>query len=141
MNFYLHYQIGRVGFATLIDEIKEIARTKTIFTESNLPKNVTGFFELRKRRVCLFDLPNFLGIETSKNFEIIVTEINNGWVGFKVEKVYGVIASGEVLPYPLLIQKKDYLNGLLINGKEILQILSLRKILSGVRFKAIQKYL
>ncbi len=127
--------------ATSVSEIKEVVRSKNLSTNTRLPKNVAGFFELRGRRICLFDLPSFLDIETSGNYEIIVAEINKFSIGFKVEKVYGIVSTEELLPYPELVTKKDYLIGVIKKKDEILQVLSFVKILSGPRLKAIQKYL
>ncbi|MEO0095585.1 MAG: chemotaxis protein CheW [candidate division WOR-3 bacterium] len=141
MNHYLYYQIGKIKMATSVSEIKEVVRSKNLSTNTRLPKNVAGFFELRGRRICLFDLPSFLDIETSGNYEIIVAEINKFSIGFKVEKVYGIVSTEELLPYPELVTKKDYLIGVIKKKDEILQVLSFVKILSGPRLKAIQKYL
>lgn len=141
MNYYLYYQIGKIKMATDISEIKEIIRPKKIVFEEKLPKNLAGFCELRGKRLCIFDLPVFLSIEQENYFEVIITEIDKILVGFKVGKVYGIVATDEITPYPKITETKDYLMGIIKKEEEIIQVLSFKKILSGTRLKAIQKYL
>ncbi len=141
MNYYIHYRIGTIKFASPIDEVKEITRTKKLTTAESLPKNIVGFFELRGKRICLFNLPSFLGIETGAEFEVILTETNDTSVGFRVEKVYGIVYAEKTIPYPHIVPKKDFLTGVIKHESEILQVLSFTRILSGTRLKAIQKIL
>lgn len=141
MNFYLYYQISSVKFATPIEEIKEVARTKNLITEEKLPKNIAGLFELRGKRICIFDLPAFLEIHPDSDFEIIIVTTNEHYVGFKVGKIFGIVSASDIKPYPEIAGKKEYLKGVILHNKELLQVLSLTKILSGPRLKAIQKYL
>lgn len=141
MNYYLYYQIGKIKMATDISEVKEILRPKKINFEEKLPKNLAGFCEFRGKRLYIFDLPIFLDIEQGKEFEVIISEINNALIGFKVEKVYGIVTTDEIFPYPEITQAKDYLIGIIKKDEEIIQLLSFSKIISGSRLKAIQKYL
>lgn len=141
MNSYLYYQISSIKLATSIEEIKEVARTKNLITKDKLPRNIVGFFELRGKRICIFDLPAFLDIKPDSDFEIILITTNEHYVGFKVGKISGIISTDDIKPYPEIVGKKEYLKGVILHNKEILQVLSLAKILSGPRLKAIQKYL
>ncbi|MGQ9465473.1 MAG: chemotaxis protein CheW [bacterium] len=141
MKPYLSYQIGLIKFATPIEEIKEVARAKNISVEDKLPRNIAGFFELRGKKICIFDLASFLDIKADEGFEIIITEAKQHYVGFKVEKILGIVSADEVVPYPEVVQAKDYLMGIITYDKELLQVISFYKILSGPRLKAIQKYL
>ncbi len=141
MNYFLCYQIGRAKFATAIEEVKEIARTKNLITARELPKNITGFFDLRGRRICVFNLPLFLEIETDNDFEIILSEMHHEIFGFKVEKILNIVSTEAIFPYPEFAQARDYLKGIIKQDGQILQVISFFKILSGARLKAIQKYL
>jgi len=141
VNYYLYYQIGKVKMATDINEIKEIIRPKNIVFEEKLPKNLAGSCEFRGKRLWIFDLPVFLGIKQGKDFEVIISGINETLIGFKVEKVYGIVSTDEIYPYPEIAETKEYLMGIIKNEEEIIQVLSLVKILSGTRLKSIQKYL
>uniref|UniRef100_A0A7V0Z6Y6 CheW-like domain-containing protein n=1 Tax=candidate division WOR-3 bacterium TaxID=2052148 RepID=A0A7V0Z6Y6_UNCW3 len=127
--------------ATDINEIKEIIRPKNIVFEGKIPKNLAGFCEFRGKRLWVFDLAVFLGIEQGKDFEIIIAEINETLIGFKVGKVYGIVSTDEIFPYPGIVETKDYLMGIIKSDQEIIQVLSFVKIISGARLKAIQKYL
>ncbi|MGB9721592.1 MAG: chemotaxis protein CheW [bacterium] len=141
MNYFLYYQIGKIRFATGIEEIKEIARVKHLITDNELPKNIAGFIDLRGSRICIFDLPSFLDIQVNGNFEIIITQKDEKYIGFKVEKISGIVNADKIFPYPHIVKTKEYLKGIVKHDKEILQILSFQKILSGTRLKAIQKFL
>ncbi|MEO0185054.1 MAG: chemotaxis protein CheW [candidate division WOR-3 bacterium] len=141
MNYFLYYQIGKIKFATGIEEIKEIVRVRNLIKDTGLPKNIAGFIDLRGSRICIFDLPAFLEIQINSNFEIIITELNQKYVGFKVQKIFGIVNAEQVIPYPHIVKAKDYLKGVVKQDNEILQILSFHTILSGPRLKAIQKFL
>ncbi len=141
MKYYLYYQIGKIKIATEIAEIKEIIRPKNINFEEKLPKNIFGFCEFRGKRLYIFDLASFLDVQPGKDFEVIISEINKTMIGFKVEKVYGIVSADEIHPYPEITGAKDFLIGIIIKEEEIIQLLSLTRIMSGARLKAIQKYL
>ncbi len=139
MNYFVSYQIGSIRFASPIKEIGEIVRIKQINTVGKLPKYIAGFFELRGKKIWLFDLPVFLNVETHQNFEIILTEMTNINIGLKVEKVLGIVNADKIFPYPDIVHQKDFLTGVIKNGKDILQVISFFRLLSGQRLKAIQK--
>ncbi len=127
--------------ATAISEVKEIIRPKNLNFEEKLPKNLAGFCEFRGKKLWVFDLPLFLQIEHGKEFEVIIAEINKALIGFKVDKVYGIVSADEIFPYPEITQAGNYLIGIIKKDEEIIQLLSFSKIMSGARLKAIHKYL
>lgn len=141
MNYFLFYKIGDIKIATEINETKEVIRPRQIIYDEKLPKNLAGFFELRGKKLWIYDLPGFLDIESGKDFEVIVTEINRILIGFKVEKVYGIVSAERIIPYPEIVGAKDYLTGVIKTKEGILQVLSFTKLLAGPRLKAIKKYL
>ena len=140
-RYYLKYFIGKVVFATPIEEVKEIARPKEIIEKAGLAKNLAGYFRLRKQRILLFDLPGFLKLNSRKEFEVIVSAIDGRPIGFKVNKVLGIVVSDKLSPFPELVKPKKFLKGVIKDGKEFIQVLSFENLLSGSRLKTIKKYL
>ncbi|MCX7995123.1 MAG: chemotaxis protein CheW [candidate division WOR-3 bacterium] len=141
MNYYLYYQIGKITIATSISEIKEVIRPKTITADEKLPKNILGWCLLRGEKLLIFDLPQFLGIKSNQNFEVIVSEINKILIGFKTEKIHGIFSSDRIIPYPDIVKPGEYMVGIIKKNGEILQVLSFKKILSGVRLRSLSRYL
>ncbi len=141
MNYYLKFAIGNVLFAVPIDEVKEIARPKSVEKNEKMLKDIFGSFVSRKRKIILYDLPQFLKIEPINKFEVIVSEMNERQLGFKVDKVFGVIAVEKLEPIPDLAKPKNYLRGVIREGEDLVQVLSLTRLLSGIRFTNLKKYL
>ncbi len=141
MNYYLKFEIGKAALATPIQEVKEIARPKTILQQKKIPKNVTGFFKLRGKTVPLFDLPHILNSGTTESFEVIVAEIDKTLVGFKVDMVSGILMASELMSVPTIARAKHFVEGIIQEGENIVQVLSLRKLISGARLRSIKKYL
>lgn len=141
MNYYLKFEIGNTALAAPIQEVKEIARPKTILRQKRISKNVAGFFKLRGRTVPLFDLPHLLNSGTTESFEVIVAEIDKTLVGFKVDLVSGILSADELMSVPTLAQAKHFVEGIIQEGENIVQVLSLKKLMSGARLRSIKKYI
>lgn len=141
MNYYVKFVIGSVAFAVTVNEVKEIARPKSVQTKEKTLKNICGFFVFRKKMIVLYDLPKFLKMESKSQFEVIIAEVNRRHIGFKVDKVCGVIAAEILSPFPELVMAKNYLRGVIKEGESLIQVLSLTRLLSGVRFTNVEKYL
>ncbi len=146
MNYYLKFAISDISFAAPIEEIKEIARPKSILKQEKKErgaKNLIGFFHLRKEKLALYDLPNFLEIKQKNNseFEVIISEIHNSRVGFKVDKVFGIITADDLVSFPEIARPRDYFKGVIKEGESVVQVLSFTKLMSGSRFKSLKKYL
>uniref|UniRef100_A0A7C4TAU7 CheW-like domain-containing protein n=1 Tax=candidate division WOR-3 bacterium TaxID=2052148 RepID=A0A7C4TAU7_UNCW3 len=141
MTYFLKFTIGKIKFATSIEEIKEITRPKEILQAKDLPPNFAGFFELRGEKIVLFDLPSFLGINSDESFEVIVSEIQKRPIGFKVNKVLGIVACSEIFPLPEIVRAKGYLKGIIKQNNELLQVISLSKLISGSRLNSLKKFI
>ncbi len=141
MNYYLKFAIGNVEFAVPIDEVKEIARPKKVQKDEKNRRGIFGSFVSRKRKIIVFDLPQFLRIEPKDTFEVVISEVNHKRIGFKVDKVHGVIAVETLAPIPDLAKPKNYLRGVVVEDENLVQVLSLTKLLSGTRFASLEKYL
>lgn len=141
MEYYLKFTVGNICFAAPIDEVTEIVRPRDVETANKGAKNLMGYFNLRGIRVPIFDLPVFLEIGQTGSFEIVVSMIDRVAVGFKVNRVFGIVSVESQLPFPDIVKAKDFMPGVIPDQDSFLQILSFRKILSGSRgavFKKIQ---
>jgi chemotaxis signal transduction protein len=141
VNYYLKFAIGNVELAVPIDEVKEIARPKKVQKDEKNQRGIFGSFVFRKRKIILYDLPQFLRIEPKDTFEVIISEMNQKRIGFKVDKVHGVIAVEILAPIPDLAKPKNYLRGVIVEDENLVQVLSLTRLLSGTRFASLAKYL
>jgi len=108
MNYYLEFLINNINFAVPIKEVKEIVRPKSVLQEKKIPKNLVGFFRL----IPLYDLPKILKLDTEDVFEVILSEIRETYIGFKVTKVLGIIKSETLLPFPELVKPMGCFEGL-----------------------------
>lgn len=134
MNYYLKYAISNVHFATPIEEVKEVARPKRV-SKRAAKKHFLGFIDVRKKKVPLYDLPKLLDIEAEGKFEAIISEIDEKYIGFKVNKVFGIIAAINLYPFPELVKPKRYFQGIIKEDDTVIQVLSFKKIFSGFKLK------
>lgn len=141
MNHYVKFVIGNVAFAVPIEEVKEIARPKSVQQKERITKNICGFFVFRKRMLVLYDLPGFLKIKSKEQFEVVISMVNRKLVGFKVDKVCGVIYAEILSPFPELVMARNYMRGVIKEDENLVQVLSLRRILTGKRLATIENYL
>ena len=138
MNYYLKYAISNITFATPIEEVKEVARPKNI-SKRKREKNLLGFIDLRKKKVPLYDLPKLLDIQAEEKFEAIISQIDKKYIGFKVNKVLGIITAEDLLPFPELVKPKSYFQGIIKDDDSFVQVLSFNKIVSGFKLKTRKK--
>jgi len=141
MTYFLKFNINDMIFAVPIDEINEVARPKKIVKKGKLIRHFTGFIELRKENVPVFDLHEFFGLEESEKFEVIISQINKKNIAIKVDKVTGIITAEELQNYPEFVKHDSYLKGVIVQDDSVVQVLSLMKLMSGQRLRAIKKYL
>lgn len=140
MKYYLKFIINDINFAAPIGEVKEVARPKSIMRPDKKSKNLVGLFELRREKLPLYDLPRFLDLQSHDPFEVIVSPVQRKLIGFKVDEVYGIVTSQELTPFPELAYTKKYFEGVIKEGDSFIQVLSLKKIVSGPRWRSVAKY-
>ncbi len=139
MKYLLKYTVGGIGLATPIDEVREIVRPKAIEMQETSAKYIMGYFNLRDEKVYLYDLPAFLGVSADSAFEVIITNIEDNNIGFKVTKVHGIINTEQLMPFPEIVRVKDYFRGVVRDNGSFLQVLSFRKLMTGSRLSSIRK--
>jgi chemotaxis signal transduction protein len=140
MNYYLKFIINNINFAAPINEVKEVARPRSIMRPATKGKNLVGLFELRREKLPLYDLPRFLDLQSQDPFEVIISVVQRKLIGFKVDEVYGIVTSQELTPFPELAYSKKYFEGVIKEGNSFIQVLSFKKIVSGPRLRSIVKY-
>jgi len=141
MIYYLKFNINDIIFAVPINEISEVARPKKIIKKGKLARHFTGFIDLRKKNIPVFDLHDFFGLKESEKFEIIISQISKTNIAIKVDEVSGIITAEKIHNYPGFVKPESYLKGIITQNKDVIQVLSLMKLISGQRLKAIKKYL
>jgi chemotaxis signal transduction protein len=139
MEYYLKFAVGDIEFAAPITEVTEIVRPREVQPPEKSMKNVIGSFDLRGEKVLLYNLPEFLEIASPGPFEVIVSRIENRSIGFKVLRVFGIIAADELLSFPDIVKAKDFLLGVVPDQNSFLQVISFNKLLSGPRRSIIKK--
>jgi chemotaxis signal transduction protein len=141
MNYYLKFAIERIKFGVPIDEVIEIARPKSVRRLDKVKKDIAGVFELRKNTCVLYDLAAFLEIGSAQSFEVIVSRINAHSIGFKVDKVLGIVPSATLTPFPEIFGAGRYFEGVIKEDEDLVQVLSLKRIISGTRLRRIKTYI
>jgi chemotaxis signal transduction protein len=139
MEYYLKYAVGEVDFATPIDEVGEIVRPREVIAVDKPAKNVLGTFDLRGEKIPLYNLPAFLDIAGTGPFEVIISRIGDVFIGFKVQRVFGIVAADELLPFPDIVKAKDFLLGVIPDQGTFLQVISFAKLISGPRRQIFKK--
>jgi len=141
MEYYLKFAVGEIVFATPITEVTEIVRPRGVLILEKPQKHFLGIFELRGEKVPLFDLPEYLEINSPEAFEVIVSRVEDRPVGFKVARVFGIISAEDLLPFPDIVKAKDFLLGVVPDQDTFLQVVSFAKLISGPRRTALKKIL
>lgn len=141
MTYFLKFNIDDIIFAVPIDEISEVARPKKVLKKGKIARHFIGFIELRKEMVPVFDLHGFFGLKERDKFEVIISYIDKTSIGVKVDKVSGIITSEKLQDYPGFVKHDKYLKGVFTQDGNVIQVLSLIKLMSGQRLKALRKYL
>ncbi len=141
MSYFVKFTVGSMTLATPLQEVKEIARPTTVMKKERASRNLAGCFKLRGKSVPLFDLPRLFESSTTERFEVIVSEISTVLIGFKVDTVSGVLSAEVVKPVPALASTARFMQGVIQEGENIVQVLSLKKLVSGPRLRSIKRYM
>jgi chemotaxis signal transduction protein len=141
VKYLLKYTVGDIGLATPIDEVKEIVRPKSVEKQETGAKYIIGYFNLRDEKVYIYDLPAFLGISADSLFEVIIANIEDNNIGFKVTRVHGIINTEQLMPFPEIVRVKEYFRGVVRDNGSFLQVLSFRKLMTGSRLTSLRKLL
>jgi chemotaxis signal transduction protein len=142
MKYFLSFVIEDISFGTPIEEIREIARPKSVFLRNKTGvKHLIGYFSLRGSPVPLFDLPGHLALRHKDKNEVIIINYSGTTVGILVDRVLGIVATREVFPYSEIIPRHASLVGVVPRDGSLLQVISLVKLFTRPRIKKIEKFI
>lgn len=133
MEYYLKFTVADIGFAVPINEVREIVRPHNITPPEKPIKYLIGHFPLRGVQLPVFNLPLFLDIDMKESGEIIVAVIDEFLVGFKAQRVLGIVQVEHLLSFPEFIKPRDFLKGVIQDQDSFLQVLSFRKLIAASR--------
>jgi chemotaxis signal transduction protein len=142
MQYYLSFLINDVSLAVSIEEVREIARPKSmLIKQKTSTKNLIGSFTLRGVRIPLYDLPGHLALKGSDKNEVIIIHYKEVMIGILVDRVLGIVAAHEIISYPDCIPRQPFLVGIVPRTDPLLQVISLAKLFSRQRITKIQKFM
>ncbi|MDF2636557.1 MAG: response regulator receiver modulated CheW protein [Pelosinus sp.] len=131
----VEFTVGKVNYGINVAKVREVINLVPITPMPNSHPYVDGIFTLRGRVMPLVNLPRCLKSEdqesTTKN--IIVSELNNYFVGFLVNGVSRIHrVSWSVMEPPPDIANSDGIVGIIKMGEKIVILLDFEKIVAEV---------
>ena len=87
----IEFSVGGVFYGLNVAKVREVINSVPVTFIAKSHPNLDGIFTLRSRVMPLVNLARSLNTQpASEDFKIIVCEINNFYVGFKVDAVYRI---------------------------------------------------
>ncbi|MHC1762208.1 MAG: chemotaxis protein [Negativicutes bacterium] len=130
----IEFSVGGVFYGLNVAKVREVINAVPITFIPRSHPNLDGVFTLRSRVMPLVNLARSLNAPpTSDDFKIIVCEINNFHVGFKVDAVYRIhrISWTQMEPAPH-IAGSDLVVGIVKMQERMIILLDFEKILADV---------
>jgi two-component system chemotaxis response regulator CheV len=130
----IEFSVGDVFYGLNVAKVREVINAVPITFIARSHPNLDGVFTLRSRIMPLVNLSRSLNVQpTGENFKIIVCEINNFHVGFKVDAVYRIhrISWKQMEPAPH-IAGSDLVVGIVKMQERMIILLDFEKILAEV---------
>lgn len=131
----VEFAVGNVNYGINVAKVREVINLVPITKMPNSHPYVDGLFTLRGRLMPLVNLPRCLGAEennsTAKN--IIVSELNNYFVGFLVNEVSRIhrISWTDMEPSPN-ISDSDMVVGIIKMAEKLVILLDFEKIVAEI---------
>lgn len=130
----IEFTVGNVSYGINVAKVREVINPIPVTKMPHAHHFVDGVFTLRGRVMPLVNLPRCLGAETNdandKN-NIIVSELNNYYVGFLVNEVSRIHrVSWAAMEPPPSISNSDMVVGLIKMESKIVVLLDFEKIIS-----------
>lgn len=131
----VEFAVGKVNYGINVAKVREVINLVPITKMPNSHSYVDGVFTLRGRLMPLVNLPRCLGAEdngaTANN--IIVSELNNYFVGFLVNEVSRIHrVSWTAMEPPPNISDSDMVVGVIKMAEKLVILLDFEKILSEI---------
>ena len=130
----IEFSVGGVFYGLNVAKVREVINAVPITFIAKAHPNLDGIFTLRSRVMPLVNLARSLNTPpASEEFKIIVCEINNFYVGFKVDAVYRIhrISWTQMEPAPH-ISGTDLVVGIVKMQERLIILLDFEKILADV---------
>lgn len=132
----VEFAVGKVNYGINVAKVREVINQVPITQMPNAHPYVDGVFTLRGRVMPLVNLPRCLGMATEssgKNQNIIVSELNNYYVGFLVDEVSRIhrVSWTEMEPPPT-ITNSEMVVGIIKMATKMVILLDFEKIVSEI---------
>ena len=137
----IEFSVGGVFYGLNVAKVREVINSVPVTFIAKAHPNLDGIFTLRSRVMPLVNLARSLkAVPASEEFKIIVCEINNFYVGFKVDAVYRIhrISWTQMEPAPHLAGS-DLVVGIVKMQERMIILLDFEKILADVNPEMNQK--
>jgi len=137
----IEFSVGGVFYGLNVAKVREVINAVPVTFIARAHPNLDGVFTLRSRVIPLVNLARSLNAQpASEEFKIIVCEINNFHVGFKVDAVYRIhrISWTQMEPAPH-IAGSDLVVGIVKMQERMIILLDFEKILADVNPEMNQK--
>lgn len=133
---------------TTISQVNEIIRYQEVSKVPELPDFIEGIVSLRGKVVPVVDLNKKFNLgqkDVDKKTKIIVTEIKDKYIGFKVNDVIEVkrISDQNIESSVKLMKSmgaKEYVTGVAKNDEQLIALIDLHKILDEQEMERIKKH-
>lgn len=130
----IEFSVGGVYYGLNVAKVREVINSVPVTFIAKAHPYLEGIFTLRSRVMPLVNLARSLNTKpASEEFKIIVCEINNFYVGFKVDAVYRIhrISWTQMEPAPH-IAGSDLVVGIVKMQERMIILLDFEKILADV---------
>ena len=139
------FELSNEEFGIDINSVLEIIKVPTYTKVPNSDSFIEGIINLRGKIIAVLDLNKKLGFpkkEDDKEARVIVAEVNDEYVGLRVDMVKEVETFNKetVKPAPNLITKKldrEFIDGVVTQEENITIIINVEKIISAEDAKSI----
>ncbi len=128
-------------------QVNQILSFKDVVKKPNMPKIICGQINWSKTNVALICLNNRMSpaeTEVTKKTRIILTQIDNQFIGFIVEEIIKILKKTEdsILDLPEIIKEtgNENIKGFVNDGGKLVSILDLKNILTNSEVKEIKEY-
>ena len=130
----VEFSVGPVTYGINVAKVREVINPVAVTKMPNTHPHVEGVFTLRGKVMPLVNLAKSLGCDqTSATHKIIVSELNNYFVGFLVDEVYRIhrISWTEMEPPPN-ISNSDMVVGIVKMTDKMVVLLDFERIVADI---------
>jgi two-component system, chemotaxis family, chemotaxis protein CheV len=130
----VEFTVGPTHYGINVAKVREVINKLPVTSMPNSHSYVDGVFTLRGRVMPLVNLPRVLGIASeTKNSKVIVSELNNFFVGFLVDEVSRIHRiSWTEMETPPSISDSDMVVGIIKMTDKMVILLDFEKIISAI---------